>query len=40
MQAELLPAANLWNVTANGNAARVDTQDLQAVSNGAGISLN
>jgi hypothetical protein len=40
MQAQLLPAANLWNVTVNGNAARVDTQDLQAVSNGAaGISL-
>ena len=40
MQAQLLPAANSWNVTVNGNAARVDTQDLQAVSNGAGISLN
>ena len=36
MQAQILPAANLWNVTVNGNhPVRVDTQDLQAVSSGA-----
>ena len=40
MQAQLLPAANLWNVTVNGTAGRMDASELQAFSSGSpGISI-
>ncbi|MGA7241469.1 MAG: hypothetical protein WBY44_37650, partial [Bryobacteraceae bacterium] len=40
LQAQFLPAANLWNVTVNGTPGRMDTSIMQATSSaGAGISL-